>query len=171
MTNDQVFADSDLGVGLCIAKNGTEDHVKLVGLLPQGSSGLARRGVRSDDHPKVVLGFAGFLFAVADLTPKLLPGNGFICLAVVGTHACATADELANERRRNDISRNRLAKIDDRFSETGGSFRQVVRWTRVTAFCTTGLIHDRPPVHWSLDIGQWSLRVDETSSRTADRSI
>jgi hypothetical protein len=113
-----------------------EYQVQLLCLLPE------RAGINLDllygrcDHPQPVLRFTRFSLAYTDAITKLLLGARVVRLAVICPHTRARADELGNQRLRNQVDRNTFGELNDCLAKLCGALLKIIHLRRrcVTPF-------------------------------------
>src|SRR6266513_1406563 len=79
---------------LLISPNFREDQMQFLCFKPERSSSRFQFRHRPNNHPKEMLGFAGFLPASSDAFQKFLFGNCVIGFDVVSANTSAGANEL-----------------------------------------------------------------------------
>jgi hypothetical protein len=106
----------DEGSLLSAADDSREDQMKLLGFQPKQLGLFGHRTLGRDEHLDPVLGFAGLFLADGNLAMERLSRDGIVGFAAIGPDACGRADKLANQRQRDDVSRNCLGKRRGLFS-------------------------------------------------------
>lgn len=139
-------------VVLSASEDRAENQDEFFGFLPEWSSRFFQLRFGSGDHAKPMFGFLGFTLADSDTVFEVSFGTRIVGFSVVRSDTGARANDLADQRSRNQIDRNGLRKIDDGFSELGRPFLQVVSRPLIAHFgpLDLGLGH-------SLDIEFWKL--------------
>ena len=89
-----------------------------------------------------MLSFLNFLFANKYLVPKVFPGAGSICFAIIRASAGCRSDYLANNRLCYGILFNLFAQLNYILAKHGSSFFQVVFTNFVWKFSQSKLIRN-----------------------------
>src|SRR5258705_4895340 len=99
MTNDETRTTLELSVAITFPKDGTKNHIKLLGFL-QKRSRIGSNFIRSRrDHSKPMLRFLGFLATNADFESKILLGTSVIRFTVIRANARSGSNQLRNQRQ------------------------------------------------------------------------
>ncbi|MEX0725554.1 MAG: hypothetical protein WEB58_09730 [Planctomycetaceae bacterium] len=112
---------------VALSDNRGEDKMQLLGFVPNRYRFTSEFWARFNDHSNPVFRFSCLFTTVADLLSKLLLRTGVVGFAIICADARRRTNNLADERLRDDILRNRFGKTNDRLAEQRGPFFQIIR--------------------------------------------